>query len=312
MFTLYSLRQWLGDRSEPLKILDLCAAPGGKSTLLRELGNKHLIISNEVISARYNILKENLTKWGSANLMMTNHDVKDFKPLKGFFDVVLVDAPCSGEGLFRKDPKAQSEWSLNNVQLCSARQKRILAEASQLVAPNGVMVYCTCTYNRSENTDNTDWLVEELGMTNLELDYPSEWQSTAIKGQQSVGYQFYPHKTKGEGFFIAGFKNEAAENYKIRTKKKSKFQELGQPEVAIINDTITAEADWTYILDREQIKLISKGWSDELFVLKTILSKSELGLAIGEIKQKTLIPAHALAMSHELNLSYPSIQLEKK
>ena len=151
MFIEQAIKQ-LVDLDGTVRALDLCAAPGGKSTLVSSLLNEEsLLVSNEVIGSRYKILIENMHKWGNSNQLIINHDVKDLGHLNGFFNLILVDAPCSGEGLFRKDKKARSEWSENNVALCAARQKRILAEASELLAPDGILIYSTCTYNEHEN-----------------------------------------------------------------------------------------------------------------------------------------------------------------
>ncbi|MFN7791810.1 MAG: rRNA methyltransferase, partial [Cyclobacteriaceae bacterium] len=107
------------------------------------------------------ILSENIQKWGHANVVVTNNDPKDFQRLNGFFDVMIVDAPCSGEGLFRKDPKAMEEWSEDNVALCAQRQQRILADVWPALKRDGILIYCTCTYNEKENEENVGWLVRE-------------------------------------------------------------------------------------------------------------------------------------------------------
>ncbi|MES1226926.1 MAG: RsmB/NOP family class I SAM-dependent RNA methyltransferase, partial [Bacteroidota bacterium] len=132
------------DLSKPLKVLDLCAAPGGKSTLLQSIiSNESLLISNEVIKSRVNILSENITKWGAANVVVTNNDPKDFQRLPEYFDLIVIDAPCSGSGLFRKDPEAITEWSSDNVMLCSQRQQRILADILPCLKPGGILIYST-------------------------------------------------------------------------------------------------------------------------------------------------------------------------
>jgi 16S rRNA C967 or C1407 C5-methylase (RsmB/RsmF family) len=185
---------------KPAKVLDLCAAPGGKTTdLLSCLPAQSLLVCNEVIRSRFQILKQNVIKWGQSNVILSNHDSKDFARLNGFFDVILVDAPCSGEGLFRKDPGASSEWSPNNVQLCTGRQKRILAKAADLLAPGGVLIFSTCTYNRKENEGNASWMMNTFGLEPISLDIPEAWNIV----YRDIGYQFYPHRIKGEGFYIA-------------------------------------------------------------------------------------------------------------
>ncbi len=187
------------------RVLDLCAAPGGKSTLLLQaLPKDALLISNEIVYRRYKILVENTIKWGNPNVIVTNNKPEDFKVLSGYFDVVVVDAPCSGEGMFRKNPDAVNEWSEQNVYLCARRQKEILVDAWNTLKTDGILVYSTCTYNREENEKNVRWVCNELNGELLEVDLKGNNQIT----QTGYGYRFYPHKTRGEGFFIAVLKKK--------------------------------------------------------------------------------------------------------
>ena len=180
------------------KILDLCAAPGGKSTLIASfLNNDGLLVANEVIQSRSRILKENLTKWGYTNTMVTNNDPADFNRLPHFFDVVVVDAPCSGEGMFRKDPTAREEWSEANVSLCAGRQKRIIHDVWSALKPGGYMIYSTCTFNAIENEGNVEWLMEEFGAELVQWPIPDE----AMLGRNGIGVYFIPGKTESEGFY---------------------------------------------------------------------------------------------------------------
>ena len=147
MFLEQCLRQTT-DLSSPLKVLDLCAAPGGKSTLIQSfISNESLLVSNEVIKTRVAVLVENLSKWGNENVIATNNDPRDFARLNGFFDVLVIDAPCSGSGLFRRDPDAISEWSVAAVETCSMRQQRILSDSYACLKQNGILIYSTCSYS---------------------------------------------------------------------------------------------------------------------------------------------------------------------
>ena len=193
------------DQRSGLKVLDLCAAPGGKSTLLASLlPSDAFFLANEVIQSRYQILNHNLDKWGLPNTSSSNHDPDDFKALEGFFDFILVDAPCSGEGLFRKDENAREEWSEENVILCAGRQKRILQAAVPLLKKGGILAYSTCTYNDLENQENCLWLENEFNLHHEAIPLTSDWGIVS----KERGYQFYPHKVRGEGFFCAFFKKE--------------------------------------------------------------------------------------------------------
>ena len=175
----------LGGRSG-LRVLDLCAAPGGKTTqLLSHLDADSLLVANEVVPSRATVLAENVARWGCANVVVTQSDPSAFTTLRGFFDVVVTDVPCSGEGMFRKDERAVAEWSIDTVKLCAARQRRILADVWPSLADGGYLIYSTCTFNRFEDEENVGWICAELGGTCLEMRH------------------FYPGEDRGEGFFAA-------------------------------------------------------------------------------------------------------------
>ena len=169
MFLEQALKQTV-DLSQPLRVLDLCAAPGGKSTHIQSLiSPESLLISNEVIKSRSRILTDNIIKWGCENVIVTNNDPKDFQKLPNYFDVIVIDAPCSGSGLFRKDHDAISEWSINNVQLCSQRQQRILSDILPALKKDGILIYSTCSYSKEEDEDIVDWLANEFGVCSCKL-----------------------------------------------------------------------------------------------------------------------------------------------
>ena len=176
---------------EAMRVLDLCAAPGGKTTqLLSHLDDSSLLVANEVVPSRATILAENVARWGRSNVAVTQSDPAAFGALRGFFDIAVVDAPCSGEGMFRKDERAVAEWSPANVGLCAARQRRILADFWPSLRPGGFLIYSTCTFNRQEDEDNVDWICRELGAERLDMRH------------------FYPGEDRGEGFFAALLRKE--------------------------------------------------------------------------------------------------------
>ena len=187
--------------AQKLEALDLCAAPGGKSTHLASLiGSDSLLVSNEVIKSRAVILADNIAKWGADNVVVTNNDPADFGAFAGHFNLIVVDAPCSGEGLFRKEPEAVKEWSPANVNLCAQRQQRILADIWPAMAPGGYLVYSTCTYNKYENDGNLAFLRDEFGAEIVELPLP---EGSGIIRTPMGGAQFVPGRVKGEGQFMA-------------------------------------------------------------------------------------------------------------
>ena len=312
----YAIRQWIDVDDQPLRILDLCAAPGGKTTALTELGADHLIVANEVIKQRYGILQENLERWGSLNRIVTNHDVKDFEPLKGFFDIVLVDAPCSGEGLFRKDPKACAEWSVDNVNLCADRQKRILAGAQDLVKTGGIMIYCTCTYNDQENMGNVHWLTDNFDLVSLSVDFDPAMNIEALSVSGSHGYQFYPHRVKGEGFFLSGFRKTDGEDFEYKRDKKvgkEYYQTLSKKIIPELDKHISPHKPIQYFVDpHDNISMIGNMWWSDIQWITEQLRKNAPGVRVGSLKRLDFVPEHGLAMVTGMDLNFPCVELEKK
>ncbi len=222
MFLEQVLRQTT-DLSRPLKVLDLCAAPGGKSTLIQSLiSAESLLVSNEVIRARAAILEENMVKWGGANVVITQNDPRDFQRMENYFDVLVVDAPCSGSGLFRREPEAIGEWSLDNVRLCSQRQQRILADCWPALKQGGLLIYSTCSYSRQEDEDILDWLIPAFGAESLPLALKNEWNIVeTVSKKGGYGYRFYPDKLEGEGLFIAAIRKNDGGEFALPRGKKS-------------------------------------------------------------------------------------------
>ena len=239
MFLEQALKQTV-DLSKPIKVLDLCAAPGGKSThLLSLISKESLLVSNDVIRSRVNILNDNIVKWGCANVVVTNNDPKDFQKLENYFDVIVVDAPCSGSGLFRRDPDAMDEWSLNNVALCSQRQQRILADVMPSLKARGVLIFSTCSYSEEEDEAIVDWLKKELIINNEELIIDPGWGIIASGG----GYRFWPDKVKGEGFFISCFRKNGVEGPEEFHKRK-KVEKISLAEIKVLENYLRACRRW--------------------------------------------------------------------
>jgi NOL1/NOP2/sun family putative RNA methylase len=300
MFLEQALKQ-LVDLSQPIKVLDLCAAPGGKSTHIQSLiSPDSLLVSNEVIKTRSNILIDNIIKWGATNTIVTSNDPASFKKLGGYFDVIVVDAPCSGSGLIRRDEEAIEEWSPANVQLCSQRQQRILADALPSLKQNGIMVYSTCSYSKEEDEDICDWLVEAMGMENILLKTESQWnviESHSSKSN-SKSYRFYPDHLKGEGFFLSCFrKKEAAGTSKQRPikpeKASSKEKQIIQPWLK--ND------DWELVREEDLFYAVPSMLLNEYPLLKSILQIRYMGTGIGQIMKDRLVPGHSFALSPVLS-----------
>ncbi len=278
-------------------VLDLCAAPGGKSTLINSCMPKNsLLVANEVVKSRSWILKENLDKWGNSNVIVTNNDPSHFEHFLGFFDAVVVDAPCSGEGMFRKDKNAISEWSLRNVNLSCNRQKRILADIIPTIANGGVLIYSTCTFNNKENRDNLKWLQDNYEVENLEIDYPMNQGIIELKEGQLKGFQFLPGITKGEGFFISAMFVYGGRE-KIKVPKRIRKLRLDTWEGS--SDNFLNNDNKNYIIN-ETIHNFPEQFESILKSIIWDLNPIKIGCKIGQSIKGKIKYSHELAFAYEL------------
>ncbi|MCU0468904.1 MAG: rRNA methyltransferase [Arcicella sp.] len=297
MFLETALKQTV-DLSKDLKILDLCAAPGGKSTLINSLiSEKSILISNEFIKTRANILADNLSRWGTMNTVVTNNDPKDFARLSGFFDVVVIDAPCSGSGLFRKDPEAINEWSLDNVALCALRQKRIISDAWACLKDGGILIYSTCSYSQAENEDIVDWILQEFPTKTLPIN------------SETKGIRFYPDQTKGEGFFIAALqKNGHEKEVFVRSGKPIKNNNR-RTEREIFRNWITDIDQYIWFEKNDDYFLIQPEHEHIIKLLQNNFYLRKAGIRMGKLAGKDLVPDHELALSLYLNTKINRVEL---
>jgi 16S rRNA C967 or C1407 C5-methylase (RsmB/RsmF family)/NOL1/NOP2/fmu family ribosome biogenesis protein len=303
MFLEQALKQTV-DLSQPLKVLDLCAAPGGKSTHIQSLISKEsLLVSNEVIRSRANVLKDNIIKWGCNNVIITNNDPKDFTKLENYFDVIVVDAPCSGSGLFRRDEEAMNEWSLNNVALCSQRQQRILADVWPALKKDGILIYSTCSYSKEEDEEILEWMSSAFRVQRLELRVDENWHIV-----ESSGYRFWPDKVKGEGLFLACFQKMDGEEI-LSFKTKNKKETVSKTEMEVIEKWVKKEKKQFIKNDATIYAWPEKLAADFNFLLNQ-LRVIYSGTIAGELVRDKLIPDHALAMSNLIPDSIPRIELE--
>ncbi len=300
------------DLSQPLRVLDLCAAPGGKSTLLAGLLNaESLLVSNDVIKTRASILYENMAKWGQPNTVVSNNDPKDFSRLAGYFDVIVIDAPCSGSGLFRREPDAMEEWSEDNVALCSQRQQRILADVYPALKQGGVLVYSTCSYSVAEDEAICDWLVQTYGFESLTIPVQAEWgiMETESAATKAKGYRFLPHKVKGEGLFLAAFrKQEGDSGFDFaRPKASPKIDKnVLQQTAGLLNlDTgiLLHETAAGWIAQSEIFRA-------DMLALSSALRLKKTGVLLGKPGKNEWIPEHELALCTVLNRQWPEVALE--
>lgn len=306
------------------KILDLCAAPGGKSTLLAAaMQQDTVLISNEVIRARAGILSENMTKWGSTNVIVTNNDPRHFGALQSYFDLILIDAPCSGEGMFRKDLDSRNEWSLENVDMCAARQMRIVADVIPALAAGGHIIYSTCTFSTAENEELIEQILQEFPEMELSPVFLEEkWGlvPSKINDVENAAYRCYPHKLQGEGFFVCrlqkkGIKPEKEEVF-ISAKNARNQQNSSKKDA---KKTPFPEKEMKRFLREYAVENIEM-YEDNLFYLTPQVKETlkdlarfhfvKKGILIGKIQGKDFNPAHEWALCPEVATDLPVIDLE--
>ena len=312
MFLEQALRQTI-DLTKAQRVLDCCAAPGGKSTLIQSLlSPDSLLVSNEVIKSRVSVLQENMIKWGAANTVVTNNDPRDFQRLENYFDVILVDAPCSGSGLFRREPEAIDEWSTANVALCSQRQQRILADCWPALRQDGILIYSTCSYSREEDEDVLDWLTTEFDAISCRLEVQPEWNIVETTGKKGgYGYRFYPHRLKGEGFFISAVRKNDGAAFST-PRRLNRPEKPGKKEQEIIRSWISPANPPGFFVHQEQIHALPESRLTDIAVLQSALYLKEAGITLGQAAAKDFIPHHHLAMSSIVDPEVPSLSVDRE
>lgn len=308
--------------TQPLSVLDLCAAPGGKSTLIASLLTADsCLLANEIVRGRAHILSENLAKWGSPNVAVSCNDPAHFAPLAGSFDVVLCDAPCSGEGMFRKNPSAIAEWSLGAVQLCATRQQRILANAADLVREGGVLIYSTCTFNSTENEAQMAWLLQHpnFDYTAQRLDIPPNWnivESNQLlpNGKTLYGYRFYPHRIQGEGLFVACLRRHDTTSNGTRRRPKSlpdKMQTVSKKQKVSLMTWLIEPNSFEYLQYNDDIYALPNTLFDKWCAwASSSLYWLNIGIKMGKLNGTELIPATELALSTALSPHIATLHLD--
>ncbi|MDR0845464.1 MAG: RsmB/NOP family class I SAM-dependent RNA methyltransferase, partial [Tannerella sp.] len=311
MFLEQAIRQHV---TAPVTCLDLCAAPGGKSTHLSSLlPGGSLLVSNEVIRSRAAILAENMLKWGSPDSIITNNDPKEIGQFAHLFDIIVADLPCSGEGMFRKDPASRNEWSIANVQLCATRQQRIIHDIWPALKPGGLLIYSTCTFNREENEENIAHIIENLDAEPLSISINEDWRISGATGGSIPVYRFFPHKTKGEGFFLSVLR-KSAEGTNERERKsrtgKTANKQTTLPVPSQIKDWLSAPENYRFIPKGSSIQAIPHKHIEVCQFISERLRVISAGIPAGEIKGKDLLPQPALALSTAFRSdAFPAIEL---
>lgn len=312
MFLAFALKQ-ICDLNKKIRVLDLCAAPGGKSTLIQSnISPDSLLVSNEVIKTRVSVLTQNLTKWGCANGIVSNNDPSHFKKIPGFFDVILIDAPCSGSGLFRKDPETIKEWSSDLVNLCQLRQQRIVADVWDSLKDDGFLIYSTCSYSKEENEDILDSIFHQFKCITVPLSPQSGWNivETYSDKYSAQGYRFYPDKLPGEGFFLSVIQKQehpASFNSHKTNRIPGKFSKSMEMQFSKWID----EKSLDYISIGESIHAFPASLVNELNTLKNNLYLKKAGIRVGKSGEKEWIPDHELALANFLKHNSECMDVSK-
>ncbi|MBS7567109.1 RNA methyltransferase [Mucilaginibacter sp. Bleaf8] len=303
MFIDHILHHIYNSDREPITALDLCAAPGGKSTLISSfLADEDLLVANEIIKTRVPVLADNLTRWGKSNTIVTNNDPKSFSKLKSFFDLIVVDAPCSGSGMFRKDPAAMEEWSEANVNLCQQRQERILADVYPALREDGYLIYSTCSYSYEEDEAVLDWLCKEFELESIRIPIDTSWGIVESQSadKQAWGYRFYPDQVKGEGLFVACLqKKENSGEVSVRKNKQS--SKPNYKEMDLVKEYVINPSSLYFFKHNDDWLAINKAHRDNLEMLQQFLYIKKSGIRLGKLAGKELIPDHELALSIIVN-----------
>ena len=306
---------------QSITMLDLCAAPGGKSTALRAaLPEGSLLFSNEPMRTRAQILSENLQKFGHEDVVVTNNYPRDYRKSRLMFDAILADVPCSGEGMFRKDDGAREEWSLQNVENCWLLQRGIVSDIWHCLRPGGLLIYSTCTFNAHEDEENVEWIASELGADFVEIPIEPEWKITpAVVGKAPV-YRFMPGISRSEGLFLAVLRkhdngdNSYNENCSDKKKQKKDKKKAGKSnskqQFANVNIPLTNAADFAIRRTTERIYAIPSRWADVYDDAAKALKVIHAGVCLGTEKGKDVIPDQSVALSRIIDKdAYPHVEL---
>lgn len=318
-FVGYLLRPII-ERTPRLRLLDLCAAPGGKSTLYSSLvGCDGLVVANEINRQRAAVLADNVRKWGVGNVAVTNNDPAHFAGFEQWFDVVAVDAPCSGEGMFRKTPEARDEWNDGSAAMCAERQLKILQDIWPTLRADGTIIYSTCTFNRTEDEGLlerfSEWVGEEELEAADEVSVGEDWGIVCGRVGVWQTFRFMPHRAEGEGFFAAIARKSSNAGGKSRNPKSRKmiFSAPDKKSVAELERWIKEpqKMKWAAINDTYYGYYASH--ADDMRVLAESMTVIHSGVCMGQIFKGKLKPEHSLAMFTNLNTSaIPTVEVSRE
>lgn len=287
--------------------VDMCAAPGGKTGILaKHLQPADVLVANEVVGTRRSILWENLTKAGYINTFISGAPVSSFQ--EPFADVILVDAPCAGEGMMRKEPEAIHQWNEELVNSCSTLQKQIVQDAAKALKSGGYLIYSTCSYSMAENIDNINYFHDQFQLDSVPITFPVHWGIETVQKGLAIGYQLYPHKLQGEGLFIAVLKNN--QDQAPSHKKPKKPFRLFEPLPAWLSAHVVHPEALAVNKQSEQNEIIHLQAIDKANELLMYLPKASAINGAGEMKGRDFVPSHSLATSGLFGDQYKTIAVD--
>ena len=294
------------DDMQGRRVLDMCAAPGGKTTIYSTLvGREGLVVANDINRSRTLALADNVQRWGMGNVVVTCNEPSHIGAFEHWFDVVAVDAPCSGEGMFRKMEEARTEWSSSSVEQCVARQKEILAEAWRTLKPGGKLIYSTCTFNPTEDEGVVEWLMSEYGEELESADRVATDDAWGVVRSDIGAFQcfhFYPHQARGEGFFAAvARKSDGAVRRSMPKARRKLFTPCAKADMKELSRWVDDASEHTFMMVGEDIYAYNSAVADAVVTLSENLSVVYSGVSMGRIFKQKLKPEHPLALYVGLN-----------
>ena len=315
----------------PVKAADLCAAPGGKTTaILNGLPEGSVMLANEFVASRANILKENLCKYGYPDVVVTNTDTSRLASMRGYFDLVTIDAPCSGEGMMRKEEVARTQWSEGLIRQCASLQREIIDNAVGMLAPGGYLIYSTCTFNTTEDEDNAAYIAETYGLSPVDTGLAGKFGIQPQAKGDIPCLRFMPGFTRGEGLFVAVFRKSmhnadsmhnaqcTMHNHgQLKGKKSKDKKKDNRAKTKTDSGLLTTAKSWVdggfeIRQHNETLLAISPLTADLLSHIPKDVRIMSAGIEVGEIKGKDLIPSHLLAMSTAFAQTFPEVELSEE
>ena len=301
MFVHQVIHQYT-DTKQPVTMLDLCAAPGGKSTAVRAaLPDNSLLFCNDPVGQRAQILVENLQKFGHPDVIVTNNLPRDYQKAGVSFDIILADVPCSGEGLFRKDSNAVAEWSLLNVEKCWQLQREIVRDIWPCLKTGGILVYSTCTFNNKENEDNIEWILRELDAEILPVHITADWHITGSLTTSLPVYRFMPGVSRSEGLFMAVLRKREKTVSQNQTKRNLTKRKYERNPYLSITDWLVPHCSVAQCQHNETLLAIPNRWKEVYSRAAQTLKVLHAGVMLATFKGKDIIPHQSLALSILLN-----------